>query len=203
MGLPRAQRGSPRDATSWKHLAGTRSQTDLLLHPFPVSSPGLGSERLKPLLPHLLPAHRTPVFTQSTGSDALCRTHTTREGGWGRIILLEGRLRVRILGADTEEHVLTPKRPGVIEPTVAHEGEPIGPVRFFIELLRATPPLTVPPVSRAVQGERPGRHRGPVTSRRHGTAALSHPGLTGRRARSGPTGARARVRLSRTDFERT
>ena len=33
--------------------------------------------------------------------------------------------------------MLTPERPGVVEPEVAHEVEPLGPVRFLVEFLRS------------------------------------------------------------------
>ena len=41
-----------------------------------------------------------------------------------------------ILEPEIEEHVLTPERPGVVEPEVPHEVEPSGEVRFFVEFLK-------------------------------------------------------------------
>ena len=35
-----------------------------------------------------------------------------------------------------QEHLLSPKRIGVVEPEVPHEVEPVGAVRFFVEFLR-------------------------------------------------------------------
>jgi hypothetical protein len=51
--------------------------------------------------------------------------------------VLEGSLRYRILEPALEEHVLTPGRPGIVEPGVPHEVEPLGNVRFYVEFLRA------------------------------------------------------------------
>ena len=82
---------------------------------------------------------RTPVFSEQTLPAGLRRSHATRSGVWGRIEIHQGRLLYRILGANPEEHVLTPDRPGVIEPEVVHEVEPIGPVRFRVAFLRAAP----------------------------------------------------------------
>ncbi len=50
--------------------------------------------------------------------------------------MLEGQLRYRILEPSAEEHVLTPDRAGIVEPSVPHELEPLGAVRFFVEFLR-------------------------------------------------------------------
>ncbi|MBI1200348.1 MAG: DUF1971 domain-containing protein [Phenylobacterium sp.] len=85
------------------------------------------------------PYRRTDVFTEATVPAALRRDHATREGTWARIHVLEGRLAYRITDPrrPTEETVLTPQRPaGVIEPTILHAVEPLGPVRFFVEFHR-------------------------------------------------------------------
>jgi tellurite resistance-related uncharacterized protein len=82
------------------------------------------------------PYHRTPEFSESTLPDALRRRHTTKPGVWARIRVIEGTLRYRILAPQTREHVLTPGRPGIVEPEVPHEVEPIGRVRFYVEFLR-------------------------------------------------------------------
>jgi hypothetical protein len=49
---------------------------------------------------------------------------------------VSGSLRYRILEPEGIEHVLTPDRPGIIEPEVEHAFEVFGPVRFFIQFLR-------------------------------------------------------------------
>ncbi len=84
----------------------------------------------------LAPYRRTPEFSESTLPDALRRRHTTKPGVWGLIHVLEGSLRYRILEPEPEEHVLSPGTPGVVEPEVPHEVEPLGRVRFFVEFLR-------------------------------------------------------------------
>jgi tellurite resistance-related uncharacterized protein len=81
---------------------------------------------------------RTPEFSQDTLPAGLGKRHTTREGVWGRIVVLEGSLRYRILEQEPEEVLLGPEREGVVEPEVPHEVEPMGTVRFYVEFLRAS-----------------------------------------------------------------
>ena len=83
-----------------------------------------------------VPYQRTAEFTAQTVPSGLLRSHTTKRGVWARISVLEGRLRYRILGPETEEHVLSRDHPGVVEPEVPHEVEPLGEVRFFVQFLR-------------------------------------------------------------------
>lgn len=88
------------------------------------------------------PYRRTDVFTESTTPQGLLRAHTTKEGAWALIHVLEGRLAYRVLDARRlrSESILTPEtEPGVVEPTILHEVEPLGPVRFFVEFHKLAP----------------------------------------------------------------
>ena len=72
---------------------------------------------------------QTAVFTETT----------IPAGVWGMIRVLEGKLAYRVSDARRArtEFLLTPKTiPAVIEPTIAHEIEPCGPVRFVVEFYR-------------------------------------------------------------------
>lgn len=92
-----------------------------------------------PLPSDVRPYKRTEVFTEETVPAGLRRAHNTKAGVWGLIHVLEGRLAYRITdpGRRATEEVLTPKAaPGVVEPGVLHEVEPLGPVRFFVEFHR-------------------------------------------------------------------
>jgi tellurite resistance-related uncharacterized protein len=85
------------------------------------------------------PYRRTDVFTEVTVPKGLLKAHTTKEGAWGLIHVVEGRLAYRIGDPRRarSETVLTPDTPpGVVEPTILHEVEPLGPVRFFVEFHR-------------------------------------------------------------------
>lgn len=79
----------------------------------------------------------TRIFDETTLPSGLRQSHRTRADTWGRIEVLEGRLRYVILEPEREEHELSPGSPGVIAPGAAHEVEPLGPVRFRVVFLRA------------------------------------------------------------------
>jgi tellurite resistance-related uncharacterized protein len=91
---------------------------------------------VKTLPADVVPYRRTAEFTETTVPAGLRRRHTTKPGVWGRIRVLEGELRYRILEPRLEERVLSAELPGVVEPEVPHEVEPIGAVRFYVEFLR-------------------------------------------------------------------
>lgn len=78
----------------------------------------------------------TPEFTEQTIPAGLLKSHTTAAGVWGRIRVIEGSLRYRITEPLVEVHLLTPEAPGVVEPQVRHEVEPVGPVRFCVDFFR-------------------------------------------------------------------
>lgn len=94
------------------------------------------------LPPELQAFRRTPDFTEATVPPALLKAHTTKDGTWALIHVLEGCLRYRIedprrLPAET---ILTPETaPGVVEPAILHAVEPLGAVRFFVEFHRRDP----------------------------------------------------------------
>lgn len=79
---------------------------------------------------------RTPEFSEDSVPKGLLNAHQTKAGTWGKIVVLEGALRYRILEPETEVTDLTPDRYGVVEPTVLHDVEPLGSVRFFVEFYR-------------------------------------------------------------------
>ncbi|MDP4538507.1 DUF1971 domain-containing protein [Qipengyuania sp. DY56-A-20] len=82
---------------------------------------------------------RTATFTQDTIPAGLLADHSTKEGVWGLIHLEEGKLRYLVTDprrAPTDEILTTETAPGVVEPTILHRVEPIGPVKFHVEFLR-------------------------------------------------------------------
>lgn len=83
---------------------------------------------------------RTPIFTEATIPAGLLGEHATKEGVWGLIRVEAGELRYLVTDAHREEtrELLTPlTEPGIVEPTIIHRVEPVGPVRFYVEFLRA------------------------------------------------------------------
>ena len=95
---------------------------------------------MKSLPDDVQPCRRTPVFTETTVPTGLLKAHTTKADTWARILVLEGRLRYRILAPTVEEVLLTPEEFGVVEPQVPHEVSPDGPVKFCVEFYRAPGP---------------------------------------------------------------
>ena len=95
---------------------------------------------MKTLPADVRPYQRTPEFTEATVPAGLLREHTTKAGTWGKIVVLEGRLRYRILAPEPTEVLLSPERFGVVEPQVPHEVAPEGPVRFYVEFHRVPAP---------------------------------------------------------------
>jgi tellurite resistance-related uncharacterized protein len=91
---------------------------------------------VKRLPPDVVPYSRTPEFSESTVPAALRRHHTTKSGVWGRIHVVAGSLRYRILAPEPEEYILSRENVGVVEPEVPHEVEPLGKVRFYVEFFR-------------------------------------------------------------------
>jgi tellurite resistance-related uncharacterized protein len=62
--------------------------------------------------------------------------HSTKEGAWGKIVVLEGVLTYRILEPTIEEVLLSPEHCGIIEPMIMHEVLPHGGARFYVEFYR-------------------------------------------------------------------
>ncbi len=83
-----------------------------------------------------VPYKRTPDFTTDTVPAGLRRDHTTRSGVWGRIHVLEGQLRYVVEPPLARDLTLSPGDLGVVVPEVPHRVEPVGVVRFYVELLR-------------------------------------------------------------------
>lgn len=79
---------------------------------------------------------KTPEFTEDTVPAGLLKAHQTKAGTWGKINVTEGKLHYRILEPEFEELLLSNEKFGVVEPTILHEVEPVGKVRFHVEFFR-------------------------------------------------------------------
>jgi len=91
------------------------------------------------LPPGLTSYRRTDLFTEVTVPAGLLKAHSTKPGTWGRIHVLEGRLRYRVTDERREprERILAPEEPaGIVEPQILHEVAPLGSVRFYVEFFR-------------------------------------------------------------------
>ncbi len=91
---------------------------------------------MKTLPEEVVNYYDSPEFSETSIPEGLLKSHRTKVDNWAKIIVLEGRLRYRILEPKVEEVTLSPERPGIVEPEVAHEVEAIGKVRFRIKFYR-------------------------------------------------------------------
>lgn len=91
---------------------------------------------MKTLPDHVKPYQQTPEFTEQTVPAGLLRAHQTKEGVWGRIVILEGRLQYTINEPVEKVVILDNNNHGVVEPTIMHEVKPLGAVRFYVEFYR-------------------------------------------------------------------
>jgi tellurite resistance-related uncharacterized protein len=84
-------------------------------------------------LPEGLKAYKkTPLFDESTIPVGLQKDHSTKDGVWALIHVLEGRLLYRIQDPPSEQE-LDSSRPGVVCPGQPHQVKPMGPVSFYVE----------------------------------------------------------------------
>jgi truncated hemoglobin YjbI/tellurite resistance-related uncharacterized protein len=89
------------------------------------------------------PYRSTPVFDDQTLPQALRQAHTTKEGVWGVIRVLEGCVRYRIEAHDRDV-ILSPGTPGLVRPQEPHHVEPVepvGPMRMQVEFYDHPPAL--------------------------------------------------------------
>jgi tellurite resistance-related uncharacterized protein/hemerythrin-like domain-containing protein len=80
---------------------------------------------------------RTKTFDRATTPAALLRRHDLREGVWGEIVVVEGRLLYVLEDESDLAFALTATRPGVVAPTRPHHVEPHDDARFYVRFLRA------------------------------------------------------------------
>lgn len=90
---------------------------------------------MKSLPDNVVAYKKTPEFDESSLPKGLLNNHQTKEGVWGKIILLEGKLLYTI-NEPKEEIYLDSNNSGVVEPTVYHQVKPLGKVRFYVEFYR-------------------------------------------------------------------
>ncbi len=82
------------------------------------------------------PYKKTPEFTEATVPAGLLKDHQTKEGVWGKIVILEGDLEYTIIEPELEVVTLNEGKYGVVEPIILHHVTPIGKVRFYVEFYR-------------------------------------------------------------------
>lgn len=127
---------SPPIAAAMQAKAARIAQSlDAALH-FRLSK----AETPKVAAPASKPYRSTPVFDEQTLPQALRQAHTTKDGVWGVIRVLEGCVRYRIEAHD-HDVILSPGTPGLVRPQEPHHVEPVGPMRMQVEFYDHLPAL--------------------------------------------------------------
>jgi tellurite resistance-related uncharacterized protein len=90
------------------------------------------------LPPGLVAYRRTAEFTANTVPQALLQAHSTKQGTWGMLHVLAGKMTYRVDDPrrSWSEVVLGAGEIAIIEPTILHEVEVPGGTRFFVEFSR-------------------------------------------------------------------
>lgn len=91
---------------------------------------------MKTLPENVRPYKKTPKFTNDTVPSGLLKSHTTKKGTWGKIVVLKGVLRYVIETVPAKEIVLSQDKFGVVEPEVPHHVTPQGEVEFYVEFYK-------------------------------------------------------------------
>lgn len=78
----------------------------------------------------------TPLFTAESVPDKLLKAHATKDGVWGKLLVLEGCLHYIVPGPPASRSLIAAGEQGVIEPTVPHHLELAGPVAFKVAFYR-------------------------------------------------------------------
>lgn len=87
-------------------------------------------------IPHnLSPYKKTKIFDQDSVPKALLNAHSTKEGSWAKICIIEGRLLYSVIDSG-EEVILTPSKFGVSAPKEDHKVTIIEDVKFYIEFYK-------------------------------------------------------------------
>jgi tellurite resistance-related uncharacterized protein len=79
---------------------------------------------------------KTPEFDETSVPKGLLKSHQTKDGVWGKIVVLEGQLKYMIAEPEEEVIIFSSTISGVVEPTIFHEVELVGEVRFYVEFYR-------------------------------------------------------------------
>ncbi|MCB2427701.1 DUF1971 domain-containing protein [Methylophaga pinxianii] len=87
---------------------------------------------MKSLPDNVVAYKRTPEFHEGTIPSGLLNQHQTKDGVWGKIVILSGKLLYTIQ-EPFEEVQLDSNHYGVVEPAVLHQVKPLGQVSFFVE----------------------------------------------------------------------
>ncbi|OUS23943.1 hypothetical protein A9Q99_25645 [Gammaproteobacteria bacterium 45_16_T64] len=81
----------------------------------------------------LVPYKKTAEFTEITIPKGFQKDHSTKEGTWGVIKVLQGTLMYTVNYPTVVEHEIIAGQQGIIPPCLLHSVRAQGPVVFFVE----------------------------------------------------------------------
>lgn len=84
------------------------------------------------------PYKSTPIFDENSLPAGLRREHRTKEGVWGVIRVLKGRLCFRVLDP-VSETIIDPDHPGLVLPDQPHLVEPLGSMQMQVDFYDRDP----------------------------------------------------------------
>ena len=87
----------------------------------------------------------TPIFDEVTLPAALRADHRTKAGTWGVINILEGELRLTFADPPVT-HILSPARPGLVQPGQTHFVTPMGAMRMRVDFHDSAPDMAIPAI---------------------------------------------------------
>ena len=96
----------------------------------------LHSKGAAPMPPE--PYKSTPVFDAETLPEAIRKQHSTKEGTWGLLRVLEGRVTLVFIDPAREVEV-TPGKPAPIPPQAVHFVKLDGPMRMQVDFYKEPP----------------------------------------------------------------
>lgn len=79
---------------------------------------------------------KTPIFNEDCIPAALLKSHQTMKDVWGKIVVLEGKLKYTIETQPPEEIELSEVICGIVEPQVLHSVMALGKVKFYVEFYK-------------------------------------------------------------------
>ena len=86
-----------------------------------------------------VPYKSTPVFDEISLPQGLRRDHSTKDGVWGVIRILEGEMELHF--ADGRLERLNPENPGLLSPCEVHFVAPVGKVRMKVDFYDQEPSI--------------------------------------------------------------
>lgn len=84
------------------------------------------------------PYGSSPIFDEHSLPDSLRNKHSTKDGTWGLLRVIEGEVKLVFLDPPSE-HLVTVDEPAPIPPQAPHFVKLVGPMKMQVEFYRDHP----------------------------------------------------------------